>query len=158
VCGYITTNHSRSFTMLFRFDPFRELDRMTPPSPAPRPAPMPLDAFRRGSDVVINFDLPGIDPESVDVTVDKNVLKVTAERSWTPREGDEVVVAERPQGRFSRQLFLGDSLAADRVAARFDLGVLTVTIPVAESAKPRKVEITGAERRQPVAAGSAASN
>ena len=129
--------------MLMRFDPFRELDRLTEQtwSGARLPA-MPMDAYRRGDHFVVHFDLPGVDPSSIDLTVEKNVLTVSAERHWEPAEGNQVVVAERPQGRFSRQLFLGEGLDADHIEASYDQGVLTVTLPVAEAAKPRKVEIT----------------
>src|SRR5687767_8593886 len=128
--------------MLMRFDPFRELDRLTQtPWAGSRPV-MPMDAYRRNGDFVVHFDLPGVDPSSIDLTVEKNVLTVAAERSWTRAEGDQVLVAERPQGRFSRQLFLGERLDHDRVEARYDHGVLTLTVPVAEAAKPKKVEVT----------------
>jgi HSP20 family protein len=128
--------------MLMRFDPFRELDRL---SQAPwgnsRPV-MPMDAYRRNGDFVVHFDLPGVDPASIDLTVEKNVLTVTAERRFARQEGDEITVSERPQGRFNRQLFLGESLDPDRIKANYDQGVLTLHIPVAERAKPRKVEIS----------------
>jgi HSP20 family protein len=132
--------------MLMRFDPFRELDRLTQQTwggsnGATRAAAMPLDAYRRGDRFLIHLDLPGVDPSSVDLTVEKNVLQIHAERSWPREEGDEVVVAERPQGSFTRQLFLGEGLDPERIEASYDQGVLTVTIPVAEQAKPRKVEI-----------------
>lgn len=100
-----------------------------------------MDAYRHGDRCVAHFDLPGIDPGSVELTVEKNVLTVRAERSWPQRKGQELLVSERPQGRFSRQLFLGEALDADHIEASYDQGVLTVTIPVAETAKPRKVEI-----------------
>jgi HSP20 family protein len=132
--------------MLMRFDPFRELDRLTSaPWGNQRPA-MPMDAYRRNGDFVVHFDLPGVDPSSIDLTVEKNVLTVTAERHFAKAEGDEITVTERPQGRFSRQLFLGDSLDADRITANYDQGVLTLHIPVAERAKPRKVEISAGSR------------
>ena len=128
--------------MLMRFDPFRELDRLAQaPWGNSRPV-MPMDAYRRNGDFVVHFDLPGIDPATIDLTVEKNVLTVTAERHLTRQEGDEITVSERPQGRFSRQLFLGDSLDPDGIAANYDQGVLTLHIPVAERAKPRKVEIS----------------
>ena len=132
--------------MLMRFDPFRELDRLTQSnlgtkawSPSPS---LPMDAYRRGEEFVVHFDLPGANPESIDLTVEKNVLTVRAERTWTRQEGEEWVVAERPQGSFTRQLFLGETLDADGIAAQYENGVLTVRIPVAEKAKPRKVEIS----------------
>ncbi len=131
--------------MLMRFDPFRELDRLTNSAWATstvRPGPMSMDAYRRGDELVVHFDLPGIDPASVEVTAEKNVLTVQAERSWERGEGDEVIVAERPQGRFSRQVFLGESLDTDHVAASYNQGVLTLSIPVAEAAKPRRIEVS----------------
>ncbi len=130
--------------MVMRFDPFRELDRLTQPAqPATRANPMPMDAYRRGDRFFVHFDLPGLDPSSVELTVEKNVLSVNAERSWPSNEADEVIVAERPQGSFTRQLFLGEHLDAERVEATYDQGVLTLTIPMAERAKPRRVEISG---------------
>lgn len=133
--------------MLMRFDPFRELDRLTQQtwgSASARQAVMPIDAYRRGDRFLVHFDLPGVDPATVELTIEKNVLQVQAQRSWRREEGDEIVVAERPQGSFTRQLFLGEGLDADRIEASYDQGVLTVKIPVAEQAKPRKVEISGA--------------
>ena len=128
--------------MLMRFDPFRELDRLTQtPWAGSRPV-MPMDAYRRDGDFVVHFDLPGVDPASIDLTVEKNVLTVTAERHFARSESDEITVSERPQGRFNRQLFLGDSLDPDRISANYDQGVLTLHIPVAERAKPRKVEVS----------------
>jgi len=129
--------------MLMRFDPFRELDRLAQQTTSVSRLPvMAMDAYRHGDTFVVHFDLPGVDQSSIDLTVEKNVLTVTAERRWQPTEGDEVVVAERPQGSFSRQLFLGEGLDAEHVEARCENGVLTVSIPVAERAKPRKVEIS----------------
>ena len=128
--------------MLMRFDPFRELDRLTQaPWGGSRPV-MPMDAYRRNGDFVVHFDLPGVDPATIDLTVEKNVLTISAERHFAKHEGDEITVSERPQGRFSRQLFLGESLDADQIKANYDQGVLTLHIPVAERAKPRKVEIS----------------
>jgi HSP20 family protein len=128
--------------MLMRFDPFRELDRLTQaPWGGSRPV-MPMDAYRRNGDFVVHFDLPGIDPGTIDLTVEKNVMTVTAERRFAKQEGDEITVSERPQGRFSRQLFLGESLDPDHISANYDQGVLTLHIPIAERAKPRKVEIS----------------
>lgn len=128
--------------MLLRSDPFRELDRLTQSLAGSRSLVMPIDAYRRGDRFIVHFDVPGIDPESLELTVEKDVLSVRAERGWQPNEGDEVLVSERPQGAFTRQLFLGDGLAADHIEARYDNGVLTVTVPVAEQAKPRKVAIS----------------
>jgi len=129
--------------MLMRFDPFRELDRLTDEAFAPRPRPtaMPLDAYREGDRFVLAIDLPGIDPAAVDITVEKNVLTISAERQWPRTEQQEWVVSERRQGRFTRQLFLGDTLDTDAIEARYDAGVLWLSIPVAERAKARKVEV-----------------
>ncbi|MDQ3570939.1 MAG: Hsp20/alpha crystallin family protein [Actinomycetota bacterium] len=131
--------------MLMRFDPFRELDRLSEQLPGANrqmPAVLPMDAYRRGENFVVHLDLPGTDPESVELTVERNVLTVRAERSWAPGEGDEVLISERPQGVFTRQLFLGESLDTEAIDANYDQGVLTLTIPVAEQAKPRRVEIS----------------
>ena len=134
--------------MLMRFDPFRELDRLTQQAlPGGRLTGMPMDAYRHGDQFLVHFDVPGVDPSSIELTVEKNVLSVTAERSWQSEDGDQVVVAERPQGRITRQLFLGEGLDAERIEAHCDNGVLTVTVPVAERAKPRKVEIGGGQGR-----------
>lgn len=130
--------------MLMRTDPFREFDRLTQQAfgSRPRSSVMPMDAYRKGDRFVVHFDLPGVDAASIDLTVEKNVLTVAAERRWTADDDTQVVASERPQGAFSRQLFLGEGLDADRVEASYDNGVLTVTIPVAEQAKPRKVEVS----------------
>jgi HSP20 family protein len=128
--------------MLMRFDPFREIDRMTEEAFRPtRLSRMPMDAYRRGDVFVVHFDLPGVDPNTIDLTVEQNTLTVTAERTWYPAEGDELVITERSQGTFSRQLLLGDSLDTERITARYDQGVLTITIPVAEQSKARKVQV-----------------
>ena len=130
--------------MLMRFDPFRDLDRLAQQTfgTASRPSFMPLDAYRHGDQFIVHLDLPGVEPASIDLTVEKDVLTVTAERRWQRSEGQQVVASERPHGTFSRQLFLGEALQADGIQASYDNGVLTVTLPVAEQAKPRKVEIT----------------
>ena len=129
-----------------RFDPFRELERLTQQTwggngAGTTPA-MPMDAYRQGEEFLVHFDLPGVDSDSIELTVEKNVLTVRAERAWGRQEGQEWVVAERPQGTFSRQIFLGETLDAERIEAAYDQGVLTLTIPVAEQAKPRKVAVT----------------
>ncbi|MBV9162538.1 MAG: Hsp20/alpha crystallin family protein [Pseudonocardiales bacterium] len=135
--------------MLMRTDPFRELDRLTqalfgPNGTRSHPAIMPMDAYREGGQFVVHFDLPGVDPASVELNVERNVLTVRAERKPTYGEDVELQAAERPRGVFSRQLFLSDTLDMDRIEAGYDAGVLTLRIPVAERAKPRKIEITGA--------------
>ncbi len=142
--------------MLVRFDPFRELDRMAAEFSGPgRPWQMPMDAYRRGDAFVVHLDVPGVDPNTIDLTVEQNTLTVTGERAWLRAGGDEVVVIERPQGAFSRQLLLGESLDTDQIAARYDQGVLTITIPVAEQSKARKVEI--AQDKAPVIEATAAA-
>lgn len=130
--------------MLMRTDPFRDLDRLTQQvfGTVARPAAMPMDAYRRGTDFYVHFDLPGIDPDSIDLEVEQNVLTIRAERPQISAEGAEMIVSERPSGSFSRQLFLGETLDADGISADYRAGVLTLTIPVREAAKPRKLSIT----------------
>ncbi len=137
--------------MLMRTDPFRDFDRLAQQvlgaGTRSRPAVMPMDAWREGDTFVIEFDLPGVSPESVDIDVERNVLTLKAERQ--PRNGDwEMLAAERPTGVFSRQLVLGDNLDLDRVTASYDGGVLRLQVPVAERAKPRKIEVTGSTESQ----------
>lgn len=143
--------------MLMRFDPFRELDQMTQQllRQTTRPA-APMDAYRHGDRFLVQFDLPGVDPSSIDLTVEKNVLNVTATRRRAIDEGDEVLVAERPQGEFRRQLFLGEQLDTENIGAEYDNGVLTLTLSVAEKEKPRKVEISRGSSNRRELAGSVA--
>ena len=128
--------------MLMRFDPFRDIDRLSQLWTQGRQAAMPMDAYRQGDHFVVHLDLPGVDPASVELTVEKNVLTVRAERHAAQADGSEWLVNERPQGSFTRQLFLGEGLDSEHIEANYDQGVLTVTVPVAETAKPRKVEIS----------------
>lgn len=134
--------------MLMRTDPFREFDRLTQQvlGTPTRPVAMPIDAYRQGDEFVVEFDLPGIDTASIELTVEKNVLTVHAQRRRNAADGVEMLVGERPQGTFSRQLFLGDSLDTDRIHADYADGVLTLRIPVAEKAKPRRVPINLVEK------------
>ena len=130
--------------MLMRTDPFREFDRLAQQvlgaGTTSRPAVMPMDAWREGDTFVIEFDLPGVRRENVDIDVERNVLTVKAER--VRRNGDwETLASERPTGLFSRQLVLGDNVDLDRVEASYDAGVLRLTVPVAERAKPRKIQV-----------------
>ena len=128
-----------------RFEPFRDIDRITDELLSERrPRGIPVDAYRRGSEFKILLDLPGADPGSIELTVEKDVLSVGGTRNWTPNEDDQIEVMERVQGEFKRQLLLGESLERDHIAATYEDGVLTITIPVAEQAKPHKVEITHA--------------
>jgi len=145
--------------MLMRFDPFRELDRLTQQGlGGARFASMPMDAYRHGDRFIVHFDVPGVDPSSIDLSVEKDVLTVTAERSWSIEDGGQYVIAERPQGRVTRQLFLGEGLDADRIEASCDNGVLTVTVPVAERAKARKVEVGAGGGQQAIDASSSESS
>jgi HSP20 family protein len=136
--------------MLLRFDPFRELDRLAATT-VERRHPLPLDAFREGDHFIVQIDAPGIDPEAIDITVEKSVLTVTAERRNTLTDR-ELVVGERTWGTFARQLFLGDTLDADRLEAHYDRGVLTLSLPVAESAKPRKIAVSEAVTHESIEA------
>jgi len=141
--------------MLMRTDPFRELDRLTQQvlganGTLARPAVMPMDAWREGDMFHVEFDLPGVNPESIDLDVERNVVTVKAERPT--RDGNaEMIAAERPRGVFSRQLILGDNLDTQHIEASYDAGVLTLLIPVAEQAKPRKIVISSkGEDRQAI--------
>jgi HSP20 family protein len=137
--------------MLMRTDPFRDLDRFTqqlfgagsPLGTWSRPNPMPMDAYRSGDTYVVVFDLPGVSQDAIELDVERNVLTVKAERRPGAEEGAEMQVAERTHGVYSRQLFLGDTLDASNIEANYQAGVLTLKIPVAEQAKPRKITITG---------------
>ncbi|AXY52102.1 18 kDa antigen [Rhodococcus ruber] len=135
-------------TMLMRTDPFRELDRFAQQvlGTAARPAVMPMDAWREGDKFVVEFDLPGVAEDSLDLDVERNVLTVHAERPARD-QSQEMVAAERPRGVFSRQLFLGENLDTDNIEATYDAGVLRLTIPVAEKAKPRKIEIAVGDKK-----------
>ncbi len=131
--------------MLMRTDPFRDLDRLAQQvfgaGTTSRPAVMPMDAWREGDTFVLEFDLPGVSRESIDIDVERNVLTIRAERPR--RNGDwEMLAGERPTGHFSRQLVLGDNLDLEHIDASYDAGVLLLRVPVAEKAKPRKVEIS----------------
>ncbi len=133
--------------MLMRTDPFRELDRLTQQvfgtnGTLARPSVMPMDAWRDKDTFVVEFDLPGVDPESIDLDVERNVVTVRAERRDRASDA-ELIAAERARGVFSRQLILGDNLDTEHIDASYDSGVLTLRIPVAEKAKPRKISITG---------------
>jgi len=130
--------------MLMRTDPFRDLDRLTQQllGTTARPVALPMDAYRDGDTFVVQFDVPGTNLESIDITVEQNVLTVHAERSENKGDGVEMIISERNTGKFSRQVFLGETLDADNITAEYTAGVLTLRIPVREKAKPRKVEIS----------------
>jgi HSP20 family protein len=137
--------------MLMRFDPFRELDRvgqLLGQPGEPRAHTIPMDAYRQGDQLVVQFDIPGVDPEAIDLTVERNVVTLRVERRWQPSEDQEVLINERPQGTFTRELLLGDNLDPENVEASYDNGVLTLMIPVAEQSRPRKVTVAGHEQEQ----------
>jgi len=154
--------------MLMRTDPFRDLDRFAQQAlgTTARPAAMPIDAYREGDQFIVHLDIPGVDADSIDLTVEKNVLSVHAERRRSTGENTELLVSERPQGVFSRQLFLGDTLDSDHIEATYTNGVLTLRLPVAERAKPRRVSVSSsagtssssiearAQEREPVGASA----
>lgn len=139
--------------MLLRTDPFRELDRLAEQllGTVARPVTMPMDAYEREGAFWVHLDLPGIDPDSIDLSVEQNVLTVRAERPAPDAGESEMVAVERPYGVFRRQLFLGETLDVEHIEASYDAGVLTVKIPVAEEAKPRKIEISHAEEKKELA-------
>lgn len=144
--------------MLMRTDPFHTLDRLTQqffglnaPGTWSRPASMPIDTYRTDSEFLVAFDLPGVNPDAIEVDVQRNVLTVRAERRPPELgEGAQLQLSERPLGVFSRQLLLSDALDSDHIQASYDNGVLLVRIPVAEKAKPRKVAVTGAADRKAI--------
>jgi HSP20 family protein len=141
--------------MLMLSDPFRQFDRLAQQvlGTVARPAAMPMDAWREGNEFVVALDLPGVDVDSVNLDVEQNVLTVRAERKDPVGEDTEMIASERPRGVFSRQLVLGEALDTENVTASYDGGVLTVRIPVAEQAKPRKIEIeTRGQQQQQISA------
>jgi HSP20 family protein len=132
--------------MLMRMETFPAYDRLAEELLSQRRAKqIPVDAYRQGNEFKVLLDLPGVDPSSIELTVEKDILDVRATRDWVQVEGDQIQMTERPHGEFRRQLFLGESLDREHITATYENGVLTATIPVAEQAKPRKVEITNAE-------------
>src|ERR1700760_3071208 len=137
--------------MLMRTDPFRELDRFAQQvlGTAARPAVMPMDAWREGEEFVVEFDLPGINADSLDIDIERNVVTVRAERPAVD-PNREMLATERPRGIFSRQLVLGENLDTDRIEASYGGGVLRLRIPVAERAKPRKITVDRSVDRKAV--------
>ena len=142
--------------MLMRTDPFQELNRLSQQvfrsdGTLARPAVMPMDAWREGDTFTVEFDLPGVNADSIDLDVERNVVTVKAERPV--RDIDtELIAAERPRGLFSRQLVLGDNLDTEHITASYDAGVLRLRIPVAEQAKPRKIAVASAGEKQAISA------
>ena len=146
---------------IMRFDPFRDLDRFTQELLGASRAlrAIPMEAYRRDDKFFVHFDLPGVNPSDVEVTAERNVVSVRASRESPRQEGDELLIDERPHGSFSRQIILGENLDVENMQASYDQGVLTLTIPVAEQAKPRRVEVAGqAGSPQPVSATSGSSS
>ena len=142
--------------MLMRFEPFREFDALTSQLfEGRRSRSMPLDAYRIGDVFHVDVDLPGVKPESIEITVEKNVLSLKAERDWDT-EGVETLLCERPTGTFSRELFLGESLDTEKIVARYENGVLRLTIPVLEQAKARRIEVKTSEHTEVIPTSSAA--
>jgi HSP20 family protein len=137
-------------SLLTTFDPFRDFDRVSSEffnalSRRATSTSMPVDAYRQGTHYVVKVDLPGVDAGTIDVTVDRNVLRVQASRDWQPEEGDVILAAERPRGNFARQLVLSDDIDTNAIKADYRDGVLTIQLPIAEAARPRKVAVgTGA--------------
>jgi HSP20 family protein len=143
--------------MLMRFDPFRDFGLTRSVTINGRQPWMAMDAYRQDDHLVLQLDLPGVDPASVDVTFENSTLTIKAERRAAVAEDGHVLVSERPQGTFTRRLSLSENFDAERTAARYDNGVLTLTIPVAEQSKPRRVEVVTASQptstnSEPVAA------
>ncbi|MEU4261875.1 Hsp20/alpha crystallin family protein [Streptomyces sp. NPDC025273] len=142
--------------MLMRTDPFRELDRLAQQLTGvsgtwSKPSAMPMDAYREGEEYVIALDLPGVAKDAIDIDVERNMLTVKAERRPTSRGEDaQVELSERPLGVFSRQLVLADTLDTERIRADYDAGVLTLRIPIAERAKPRKITVGGGATHQQI--------
>ncbi|MEU6849607.1 Hsp20/alpha crystallin family protein [Actinacidiphila alni] len=141
--------------MLMRTDPFRELDRLaqqlTSPGTWTRPSTMPMDAYREGDEYVVAFDLPGVPTDAIDVDVERNMLTVKAERRPAVKADDvQMELSERPLGVFSRQLVLADTLDTEHIRADYDAGVLTLRIPIAERAKPRKISIGAGSGRKEI--------
>jgi HSP20 family protein len=142
--------------MLMRTDPFRELDRLTQQllntnGTWSRPSAMPMDAYREGEEYVIAFDLPGVASDAIDIDVERNMLTVKAERRPVTKADDvQMELSERPLGVFSRQVVLADSLDTEHIKADYDAGVLTLRIPIAERAKPRKITIGGGSTRKEI--------
>lgn len=125
------------------YDPFRELDQLAQQllSGGRSPRSFPMDAYRRGDDFFVHLDLPGVDPDSIEITVEGPSVAISAERRFDQQEDDQIVVSERPQGRFSRDLRVGTRIDSDAIEATYDDGVLTLRLPIAAEAKPRRVEV-----------------
>jgi len=142
--------------MVMRFDPFRDVDRQIQQLASrlqDSSGTMAMDAYRRGDSVFIHFDLPGVDAESIELTAEQSTLTVRAERRWAPESDDQLLAQERPQGLFSRQLMLGEHLDTEQIEAAYEDGVLTMEVPVAPAAKPRKIEVNASQHRGAIDVG-----
>jgi HSP20 family protein len=141
--------------MAINYDPFNLLDELRGQfvSGGRTPSSFPMDAYRRGDNFFVHLDLPGVQPETIDVSVENQVLSVSVERRFEEKEGDQFLVVERPQGLFSRQLRLGQTIDTDNIAASYDDGVLTLTLPVSERARPRQIQVGRGGGQQQIGEG-----
>jgi HSP20 family protein len=141
--------------MALGYDPFREYEQLAQQvlSGGRVPRSFPMDAYRRGEEFMVHLDLPGVDPGSIDITVESGVLTVSAERRFEQEDEDEIIVKERPQGRFNRDLRLGSAIDVDKIAASYEGGVLTLTLPVSERAKPRTIQVQARESQSEIQPG-----
>jgi HSP20 family protein len=142
--------------MALGYDPFREYEQLAQQllSGGRVPRSFPMDAYRRGDDFFVHLDLPGVDPGSIDIMVESGVLTVSAERRFEQEDEDDIIVSERPQGRFSRDLRVGSSIDVDKIGASYEDGVLTLTLPVSERAKPRTIQVqAGGEGQRKIEPG-----
>jgi HSP20 family protein len=138
--------------MAIGYDPFRELDQLAQQllSGGRSPRSFPMDAYRRGDDFFVHLDLPGVDPSSIDITVEGPNITISAERRFNQHEDDDILVSERPQGRFSRDLRVGTRVDSDAIEADYAGGVLTLRLPMAAEAKPRRVEVRSSEQQKTI--------
>jgi HSP20 family protein len=138
--------------MAISYDPFREFDQLAQQllSGGRSPRSFPMDAYKRGDDFFVHLDLPGVDAGSIDITVEGSNLTISAERRFDQHEDDQILVSERPQGRFSRDLRVGTQIDSDAIEASYDDGVLTLRLPVAAQAKPRRVEVRSSEKQETI--------
>jgi HSP20 family protein len=147
---------------VMQFDPLSQLDRvfrgLLPDggTRGTRRMPIPMDVYRRGDEYVVELDLPGVSPDQIEVTAERNVISVRADRSATHPEGDEVLVCERPHMVLERQIYASDNLDTDRMQAAYRNGVLTLRLPLSEKSKPRRVNVLGSSEPAEVRAGNGA--
>jgi len=147
--------------MVMRYDPFSQIDRLTQQLAGrlqETRATMPMDAYRRGDQLVVHFDLPGVATDSIEVTAEQGTLTVHAERGWDPQPDDQLIANERQQGSFTRELLLGEHLDVERMQADYEDGVLTLTIPVAPAAQPRRIQVRGRSHSEALDVDASGSN